>query len=371
MKYCNVALKPDEKAIYGLRELYLRYGYCHYKVGKFEEYDLYAGNRSFLISDNILTFTDTDGKLMALKPDVTLSIIKNISDDDRSTHKFFYNENVYRPSASSGGFKEIMQTGLECIGDIDIYSVCEVLVLASKSLSSISDESVLVVSHMGFVLGLLEECKFTSAQKKEALSYIASKNVQALKSMTDNMRVYSELSEALCFAAKFYGKLSDAIDEMEKYCFNAKMKEAYEELRGISDAMNDSSVYADLSLVNDMNYYNSIIFKGYINGIPSSILSGGRYDSLLTKMGKKSGAIGFAVYLDRLEHFYSETSEYDVDVLLLYDKKDSASDVFRLVEDMVKNGKTVKTASVNDSAVKYRTLAKVCRGEVEILETND
>ena len=64
MKYCNVALKPDEKALYALRELYLLHGYRHYKVGKFEEYDLYAANKSFLKGDSILSFTDTDGKLI-------------------------------------------------------------------------------------------------------------------------------------------------------------------------------------------------------------------------------------------------------------------------------------------------------------------
>ena len=115
-------LKNNERAIYSLRALYKDYGYSHFKVSKFEEYDLYAHNKSFLVSNNILTFTDTNGKLLALKPDVTLSIIKNISDKDECIHKLCYNETVYRTSADSDGFREIMQTGLECIGDIDSYS---------------------------------------------------------------------------------------------------------------------------------------------------------------------------------------------------------------------------------------------------------
>ena len=70
-------LREEERAVYKMRELYGSYGYLQYKVSKFEEYDLYAKNKSFLVSDKLLTFTDTNGKLMALKPDVTLSIIKN------------------------------------------------------------------------------------------------------------------------------------------------------------------------------------------------------------------------------------------------------------------------------------------------------
>ena len=72
----------EERAVSALGELYRRFGYRHYKMSKFEEYDLYGRNKEFLISDNVITFTDTNGRLMALKPDVTLSIIKNGQDSD-------------------------------------------------------------------------------------------------------------------------------------------------------------------------------------------------------------------------------------------------------------------------------------------------
>ena len=65
-------LKNDERAVFALRSLYRGFGYSKYKMSKFEEYDLYVRNKDFLISDSIITFTDTNGKLMALKPDVTL-----------------------------------------------------------------------------------------------------------------------------------------------------------------------------------------------------------------------------------------------------------------------------------------------------------
>lgn len=68
------SLKYDERAIFVLRSLYSKYGYSYYKMSKFEEYDLYVRNKDFLVSDSVITFTDTNGRLMALKPDVTLSI---------------------------------------------------------------------------------------------------------------------------------------------------------------------------------------------------------------------------------------------------------------------------------------------------------
>ena len=127
-------LKTDEKVAYALRSLYHRYGYSHYKMRKFEEYELYAGNKDFLISDAIISFTDTNGKLLALKPDVTLSIINNSLDMAGRVQKLYYDENVYRLSKGSRSYNEIKQTGLECIGDVALPEVCEVVILALRSL---------------------------------------------------------------------------------------------------------------------------------------------------------------------------------------------------------------------------------------------
>ena len=113
-------LKNEEKAVFALRSLYKRYGYLPFKMSKFEEYDLYLKNKDFLVSDRVITFNDVSGKLLALKPDVTLSIIKNTRDMPGVKQKVYYNENVYRVSSDTGHFGEIMQAGLECIGDMTL-----------------------------------------------------------------------------------------------------------------------------------------------------------------------------------------------------------------------------------------------------------
>lgn len=105
----------------------------------------------------IITFTDTNGKLLALKPDVTLSIIKTGEDKPGIKQKVYYNENVYRISGSTHQFKEIMQTGLECIGDIGSYDIFEAVWLVAQSLETITDDFVLEVSHLGILTALLNE----------------------------------------------------------------------------------------------------------------------------------------------------------------------------------------------------------------------
>ena len=104
---------------------------------------------------------------MALKPDVTLSIIKNTAREGASSTRLYYNENVYRVSGESHRFKEIMQTGLECLGDVDEYAVTEVLFLAVKSLESISDEYILDVSSLGLVSAVLNAFELKESAKKQ------------------------------------------------------------------------------------------------------------------------------------------------------------------------------------------------------------
>ena len=150
-------LKNDERAIFNLRSLYRKYGYAPFKMSKFEEYELYVRNKDFLVSDRVITFNDTNGKLMALKPDVTLSIIKNSDDAPNEKKKVFYNENVYRISKNTHRYKEIMQAGLECIGDLSFYDIYEVISLAAETLAQISDRFVLNVSHLGILQKILGE----------------------------------------------------------------------------------------------------------------------------------------------------------------------------------------------------------------------
>ena len=73
MMIADEVLRTEERIALTLRSLYSRAGFTQFKMNKFEEYDLYMKNKEFLISDSVITFNDPNGKLLALKPDVTLS----------------------------------------------------------------------------------------------------------------------------------------------------------------------------------------------------------------------------------------------------------------------------------------------------------
>ena len=362
-------LKQDERALFSLRALYRAYGYLPFKMSKFESYDFYLQNKDFLVSDRVITFNDTDGKLLALKPDVTLSIIKNGKDAVGCKQKVFYNENVYRVSPSTHRFREIMQTGLECIGDIDLYDLYEVVSLAAQSLAQVSDQYVLQISHLGILSSLLDAEGMSDAFRKEALRCIAEKNMHDLRRVCAAYGISDEYTERLCSFVGIYGERNTVLARLEPFCVTASARKAFDELRMLSDllteAPNQGKIRFDFSIVNDMNYYGGVVFKGFLNGICEGVLSGGQYDSLMSKMGRNAGAVGFALYLDLLEDIRNDDDGYDVDVLLLYDADVPHHAVSKQVSELVAMGKTVSAQKSIPKKLRYRE--QVFLGKEDIL----
>ncbi len=355
----TVYLKNEEKAIFALRTLYRRYGYRPYKMGKFEEYDLYVNNKNFLVSDHVITFTDMNGRLMALKPDVTLSIIKNTKDTS-GIRKLYYNENVYRVSKGTQSFKEIMQTGLECMGDIDAYTVCEVLKLAAMSLSAISDDFVLDVSHLGILSSVIDAMHPSDVIRRRLFACVEEKNVSEITAICKREALNGDMLKQLVSSSGTLDEMEALIDALPCRSEVSALKQAVAALERDGYC---GKIHIDFSVIHDISYYNGIVFKGFVKGIASGILSGGQYDKLMKKMNRRNRAIGFAVYLDMLEHFYRETGSYDVDTALLYDDTFSVEEINRFAETLTKEEKSVFVARALPEGLRAREVITLCEGK--------
>ena len=207
-------LRSDEQTIFRLRGLYENYGYRRFKMSKFEAYDLYVRNKDFLVSDRMITFTDARGVLMALKPDVTLSIIKNTRENEPGPRKVYYNETVYRSGKGDEGFQEIMQTGLECIGELDLYHIYEVTALAVRSLAAISPDYVLDVSHVGLVSGFMEAAGVAEEDYPEVMAAVRSKNLAALDSFCQSRNLSGTVRALLERLVTTYGTMESVLADL-------------------------------------------------------------------------------------------------------------------------------------------------------------
>ena len=354
-------LKPEERAVYALRELYRGYGYLPFKMSKFEEYDLYVRNKDFLVSDRIITFTDVGGKLLALKPDVTLSIIKNGEDRAGEKQKVCYNENVYRVSGSTHRFKEILQTGLECIGDLDSYDICEVVTLAAASLATISNAYALDISHMGILSAMLDEITADGDVRREIARCVSEKNTHDLTRICTEAGFSPEDTATLCDFVGIYGDMDTVLARLAPLSRRYEaVSVAISELTALRDHLKatpyGSRIRFDFSIINDMSYYNGVVFCGYLDGICECVLSGGQYNKLMKRMGRKAGAIGFALYLDLLEGLTQSAPAYDVDTLVLYDGATPTEAVSQAVAALRSQGKSVSAQRAIPEKLRYATL---------------
>lgn len=296
-------LQPKERASFALRALYEAAGCCKYHMGRFEEYGLYQENRSFLSSEQVITFTDLDGRLLALKPDVTLSIAKTAQPAPGETLKYYYHENVYRPSAESHTFKEIAQMGLEMLGAVGEAQVQQAVGLAAKSLEQLGAAWVLELSHMGYLFGLLDALAVPETARPALLDLLREKNAHELRAAAKAAGLDDAGADTLCALLTLCGGCEETLARAEAFCKNDRMRAAAAELRALTGSLSavGGSVRLDLSLAGEMEYYNGLVFQGYLQGLPRPLLKGGRYDLLMQKFTPGADAIGFAVYLDELD----------------------------------------------------------------------
>jgi len=299
-----------------LNRLYETYGYKRFKMSKFEPYELYIDNKDFLNTSQIITFTDLDGELLALKPDVTLSIMKS----GLGMGRIYYNENIYRPKDRH--YKETAQSGIEYIGKLTTYAEAEVIALAVKSLKLFEDDIRIRISDVSLLVRVFENLNLSESTRILVFKLFESKNSAGLDVLVKK------------------GKI---------------------EVRSAEKLKNLMNLYLPFELINSMDYYNGIIFQGAVSGLPFTVLSGGRYDKLARKMGKEAGAIGFALDLSLVENYKEEAPEYDVDYLIIYDVlKDELIKAIKTVEKLTKEGYRVRLVERSEEEL----IKRIRAGEV-------
>lgn len=324
-------LKTEERIALRLKKLYKSYGYTQYKLPGFEEYSLYAENGGSVSDSEVVAF-NAGGKLLALRPDVTLSLVKNVN--VRGSAKLFYDEKVYRLLA--GVLKEVSQIGVEIIGKVDGVARAELCSLMTGTLETVGRNFVIEASHMGIILKTLEYAAFNEQDKNFAIDCLSRKNAHdfsrfaALRGVPERaalafkklIAVPSEWAEA----ERILNEISEIVD----------IRSEISEL-GEMVSLSKGKIKIDFSIAGDVGYYNGIIFKGYVEGVPCAVLSGGRYDNLLTKFCKSGEAVGFALYLGELGRYLDEKNDMP-DIAVIYDDNSQKSAVI-LADELRKEGK--------------------------------
>ena len=313
MEINDQVMDPRERIGFRLRSLYHEHGYSRYRMSKFEEYDLYSRNKDFLFSESVITFTDTNGRLMALKPDVTLSIVKN-NRDRGELQKLYYHENVYRVSSSADGFREQTQVGVECMGPVDADCVGRVLKLAAESLALISDNYILEISHLDLLSAFVDAIAPNDGIRERILACAGEKNLHGIRQVCREAGMTPGAEEPLQRLLGLYGVPKAVMPKIRALAAEYGCEDEARQLGQLAAMFAgteaENHLWIDFSATGDTKYYNGIAMKGFIDGIPAPVLSGGQYDALMRRMGRKDRAVGFAVFLDPLDRLTEGGAEH-------------------------------------------------------------
>lgn len=368
MKVYLDGLKKEEQISLKLEYAFENAGYRKFKMRSFEEYSMYYSYSDFLASKNVITFSGLDGKLLALRPDVTLSIIKDTKASQTNTEKFFYNEKVYREFGKSKEYREISQIGVELIGAIDTYSYVEITDLALESLQNISNNYFLDVSDINVVEAVMDDLCQNSAVCKDGLYLLLkSKNTDDFLKLAESAKLSKSQIDAFLTLATFCSELSadmdfSAVSKLNENCAVA-VENFVKVLQVLSTKKQAKYINVNFSIFGNADYYNGLIFNGYIQGVPNKVLSGGRYDKLLKKFGKDAGAIGFAVYLGEIER-YLDSDAPVTDCLVLYADNADFALLSKEVETLRASGKSVRVDKNVPQNFMYSKLYKFESGKL-------
>ncbi|MCQ2448649.1 MAG: ATP phosphoribosyltransferase, partial [Clostridia bacterium] len=197
-------------------------------------------------------------------------------------------------------------------GAIGADEIVEVLAMASAGLEMLSAQSVLSVSDLDVLSQIVGRLSLSGEAVNALYTAIGEKNLPQIEKICAECedRASVELLKSL---VALHGPIKQVLPELKKLLQKADTGNLFEILQRVSEIPAADQIQLDFSVVGDVNYYNGIVFKGFVQNIPDAVLSGGQYDRLMKKLHRKSRAIGFAVYTDALERMDLSTPTETVD----------------------------------------------------------
>jgi ATP phosphoribosyltransferase regulatory subunit len=299
-----------------LRAVFGDAGYREVSTPGFEFYDVFAsGDKAeYYPQESMYKMTDARGRLVTVRPDNTIPIARMAASKLRGAPlpvKLSYAQQVFRRQQElSGRSAEVMQMGVELIGASGFDSDVDMLALAITSLDAVAASPRRIeIGHVGIFNLLIDGVDASPEDKALIHRYIAAKNYAALDDALDRAGLSGGGAEGAIEILRrlprlFGGKeaLAEASKLMEGYDDQLTEMLAYLErlFTGLAPGGGDGRVMIDLGLVNQAEYYSSLVFKGYTEDTGVPVLSGGRYDDLLADFGDDLPATGFGLDIDAL-----------------------------------------------------------------------
>lgn len=301
-----------------LCDLFVQRGFCEVMTPGIEFYDVVPGDNEAIPPESVYKLTDTKGRLLVLRPDSTMPIARLTAtrlQNARLPIRLYYAQDVFRLNQGlSGHNDQTFQAGVELIGAAGERADLDILSLAAQSLREcVGDDFRLEIGHVGVFRSLVDQLEVDAETRDEIRSLVESKNYAALSDRLDTLPA-DETVAALRRLPRLFGG-EEVLEEAQAFCRTDASRHALDTLKRLYQAMKEcglsDNVMIDLGLVHPQEYYTGVIFRGYVEGSGDTVVSGGRYDTLLRQFGPDLPATGFGVNVDSLTKLLLERGKID------------------------------------------------------------
>lgn len=319
-----------EEIEHRLRRTFIDRGYEEIRTPMIEFYDVFAFQNRPVDEEKMYKFFDYEGRILVLRPDMTIPLARVIGTKKMKTPlKVTYSGNVFRANESlMGKYNEMTQTGIEIIGIDNIRAEVECIVSAIAALQAAGIQSFKIeIGQVELYKSIVKKLSLREEDEHALREYIESKNFAALSRFLQEKQLdmQDETVRLLQKLPRLFGGL-EVVEEAEKLAVSKEMKRAIARIKNIYENIErlgyGGYISIDLGMIQHLNYYTGVIFRGYVCDVGEEIVSGGRYDELIENFGEPLSAVGLAIQVNQIVRTLQEHKEdsykKQIDVLIYY-----------------------------------------------------
>lgn len=339
------------KVTEALHNLFNSWGYLPVETPVFDLFDVYRSLIPKGDTDKIYRLIDREGDLLMLRSDITLFLARQmgliLSEKDLPA-RICYSDSILRHQNSEDiSHNEFFQSGVELIGKSGFRGDMEILLLLNRTITLLDiPASIHLGSHALFNLIF---SPFSEEQKSEI---IRMTSLREFGSLTEYCTPVSGTEKAKAAAQLFSfigsgAELTELLNRMTdiKQLFG---KEAFEETAyliktgaALEKAGLKDNFQIDLSEVGSQAYHTGIVFQVYMPEMDTSIISGGRYDNLLSQFGIDAPAVGFSLLQRKVEPGIRNRQRFSLPAKTVKIEESDIVEAFRKAEKLQKEGNIV------------------------------
>jgi ATP phosphoribosyltransferase regulatory subunit len=356
-----------------IKDFFYRWGYDEIETPTFEYYDVFSSGIGSVRQEQMLKFIDHHGRILVLRPDITMPIARIAATKLRDYPiplRLCYLSNAfgYDPT-QAGNQREFTQAGIELLGLEGTEADAEAISLAIMALRDIGLSNFQIdIGQVDFFKGLMEEAGVTDDEAEEIRQYVDQKNMLDIDLLLKDTPISCSVKRKIMELPSLYGG-PEVLDIAQKITENKRCKKAIDNIRQVYDILNDFGlkdyISIDLGMVQSIDYYSGIIFRGITSELGFPILAGGRYDQLVKEFGYDLPATGFAMGIKRLLMALERQGNLDhipgIDILVGYHPH-VRQKAFAYIQDLRAKGKRVEVylGKMDKAAfIQYASIKKI------------